>query len=116
MTQSSEPSVSGEGLASASDNFNVARSNTASSSVASENSSVASVRLKTNDEYVNLRKAPSGEVLTPIYKKDFDKIVIKKLGVEGKWVRVRYYAPNVSDESKAITGYIHISKIDESSL
>ena len=77
---------------------------------------MASVRLKTNDEYVNLRKAPSGEVLTPIYKKDFDKIVIKKLGVEGKWVRVRYYAPNVSDESKAITGYIHISQIDESSL
>ncbi len=107
-------------------NSSVASSNTASSSVASENSSpavnqtenssVSSVRLKTNDEYVNLRKAPSGEVLTPIYKKDFDKIVIKKLGVEGKWVRVRYYAPNVSDESKAITGYIHISQIDESSL
>ena len=76
MTRNSEPSPSGEGLASASDNFNVASSNTASSSVASENSSpainqsenssVASIRLKTNDEYVNLRKAPSGEVLTPI--------------------------------------------------
>ncbi len=78
---------------------------------------VSSVRLKTNDEYVNLRKAPSGEVLTPIYKKDFDKITIKRLdGGDAKWLKVLYFPPNTSDESKAITGYIHISQIDESSL
>ena len=74
------------------------------------------LRLKTNDEYVNLRQSPSGEIITPIYKSDFDKISLKKLETNGKWIKVLYFAPNVSDEKDAITGYIHISQIDENSL
>ena len=86
-------------------------------SSASAATTAPSIRLATKDEYVNLRKAPSGEVLTPIYKKDFDKITIKRLeGGDAKWLKVLYFPPNVSDESKALTGYIHISQIDASSL
>ena len=86
-------------------------------SSSSATTTAPSIRLATKDEYVNLRKAPSGEVLTPIYKKDFDKITIKRLdGGDAKWLKVLYFSPNVSDESKAITGYIHISQIDASSL
>ena len=71
-----------------------------------------SIKLATKDDYVNLRKAPSGEILTPIYKKDFDKITIKKLdGGNDKWLKVLYFPPNETDESKAITGYIHNSQI-----
>lgn len=71
-----------------------------------------SIRLATKDDYVNLRKAPSGEILTPIYKKDFDKITIKKLdGGNDKWLKVLYFPPNETDESKAVTGYIHNSQI-----
>ena len=78
----------------------------------SKTESLPSLKLATKDEYVNLRKAPSGEVLTPIYKKDFDKITIKRLdGGDAKWLKVLYFPPNVSDESKALMGYIHISQI-----
>lgn len=71
-----------------------------------------SIKLATKDDYVNLRKAPSGEILTPIYKKDFDKITIKKLdGGNDKWLKVLYFPPNETDESKAVTGYIHNSQI-----
>ncbi len=81
-------------------------------SAASVSANLPSLKLATKDDYVNLRKAPSGEILTPIYKKDFDKITIKKLdGGDAKWLKVLYFPPNVSDESKAITGYIHNSQI-----
>lgn len=46
-----------------------------------------------------------------IYKKDFGKITIKKLGSEGKWLKVLYFPPSVSDENAAITGFIHNSQI-----
>ena len=76
----------------------------------------AGIRLKTNDEYVNLRRSPSGEILTAIYKSDFDKITLKKLETNDKWIKVLYFAPNVTNQDDAIMGYIHISQIDESSL
>lgn len=80
--------------------------------VASVSDKLPSIKLATKDDYVNLRKAPSGEILTPIYKKDFDKITIKKLdGGNDKWLKVLYFPPNETDESKAITGYIHNSQI-----
>lgn len=69
------------------------------------------IYLATKDEFVNLRKSPNGEILTPIYKKDFDKIILKRLGVEDKWLKVLYFPPNVSDEKEALTGYIHNSQI-----
>lgn len=69
------------------------------------------IYLETKDEFVNLRKAPNGEIITPIYKKDFDKIILKRLGVEDKWLKVLYFPPNVSDEKEALTGYIHNSQI-----
>lgn len=81
-------------------------------SAASASDKLPSIKLATKDDYVNLRKAPSGEILTPIYKKDFDKITIKKLdGGNDKWLKVLYFPPNETDESKAITGYIHNSQI-----
>lgn len=76
----------------------------------------AGIRLNTNDEYVNLRRSPSGEILTAIYKRDFDKITLKKLETNGKWIKVLYFAPNATNQDDAIMGYIHISQIDESSL
>lgn len=76
----------------------------------------AGIRLNTNDEYVNLRRSPSGEILTAIYKSDFDKITLKKLETNDKWIKVLYFAPNVTNQDDAIMGYIHISQIDESSL
>lgn len=81
-------------------------------SAASASDKLPSIKLATKDDYVNLRKAPSGEILAPIYKKDFDKITLKKLdGGNEKWLKVLYFAPNVTDKSQAITGYIHISQI-----
>lgn len=69
------------------------------------------IKLATKDDYVNLRKAPSGDIITQIYKKDFNKIAIKKLGSEGKWLKVLYFPPNVSDKNEAIVGYIHASQV-----
>ena len=107
---SSETAASGGATAATAANESV-------NSSASAAITAPSIRLATKDEYVNLRKAPSGEVLTPIYKRDFDKITIKRLdGGDAKWLKVLYFPPNVSDESKALTGYIHISQIDKSSL
>lgn len=76
----------------------------------------AGLRLNTNDEYVNLRRSPSGEILTTIYKSDFGKITLKKLETNGKWIKVLYFAPNATNQDDAIMGYIYISQIDESSL
>lgn len=69
------------------------------------------IKPATKDDYVNLRKAPSGEIITPIYKKDFQAISLKKVGESGKWIKVLYFPPNKTDEKDAITGYIHISQI-----
>ena len=81
-------------------------------SVASVSDNLQSIKLATKDDYVNLRKAPSGEILAPIYKKDFDKITLKKLdGGNEKWLKVLYFPPNVTNEKQAITGYIHTSQI-----
>lgn len=86
--------------------------NSVAPSAASASNKLPSIKLATKDDYVNLRKAPSGEILTPIYKNDFDKITIKKLdGGNEKWLKVLYFPPNETDESKAITGYIHNSQI-----
>lgn len=69
------------------------------------------------DSFVNLRQSPNGKVITKIYAKNLDKITIKKLnGGDDKWIKVLYLPPNVTDETKAITGYIHSSKIDKNSL
>ena len=69
------------------------------------------------DSFVNLRQSPNGKVITKIYAKNLDKITIKKLnGGDDKWIKVLYLPPNVADETKAITGYIHSSKIDKNSL
>lgn len=43
-----------------------------------DSSKAQGLRLKTKDEYVNLRQSPSGEILTAIYKSDFDKITLQK--------------------------------------
>lgn len=91
---------------------NSSQDSVAPSPVPSVSDKLPSIRLATKDDYVNLRKAPSGEILTPIYKKDFDKITIKKLdGGNDKWLKVLYFPPNETDESKAVTGYIHNSQI-----
>lgn len=71
--------------------------------------------LKLKGNFVNLRQSPNGDIISQIQAKDFDKIKLKRLGVEGKWLKVLYFPPSIADESKAITGYIHISLIDENS-
>lgn len=69
------------------------------------------------DSFVNLRQSPNGKVIIKIYAKDLDKITIKKLnGGDDNWVKVLFLPSNVTDETKAIVGYIHSSKIDKKSL
>lgn len=53
---------------------------------------------------MNLRRSPSGEILTAIYKSDFDKITLKKLETNGKWIKVLYFAPNATNQDDAIMG------------
>lgn len=72
------------------------------------------IYLATKDDYVNLRKAPSGEILTPIYKKDFEAIRIYSFDTNAKWLKVSYFPAGATDESQMISGYIHISQIDKS--
>lgn len=75
---------------------------------------LSQIQLFTQDEFVNLRKVPNGEIIAKIYKKDFDKISLKKLkSNDKKWLKVLYFPPNTKDESKAITGFIHTSQIKE---
>ncbi|MGX3011046.1 hypothetical protein ACWIUD_05730 [Helicobacter sp. 23-1044] len=75
----------------------------------------AQIHLAPNNEFVALRKSPSGEVITPIYKKDFDSIVLQRLGNDDSgWAQVLYFPPNVSDKQNAIVGYIRTSQIDNS--
>lgn len=93
----------------------------------------------TKDAYVNLRKAPKGEVLTQIQMKDKNFILIlnldalanKQKGVfawqralENKgssgdfdssaWIKVAYFPKGVNDISKALIGYIHKSQVVQS--
>lgn len=71
------------------------------------------IYLAPNNEFVALRKSPSGEVITPIYKKDFDNIVLQRLSNDDSgWVQVLYFPPNISDKQNAIVGYIRTSQID----
>lgn len=69
------------------------------------------IYLATKDDYVNLRKAPSGEIITPIYKKDFEAVRIYSLDTDTKWLKVSYFPAGATSESEMISGYIHISQI-----
>ena len=71
------------------------------------------IYLNHNNDFVALRKSPNGEVITPIHKKDFDSVTIKRLtSDDSSWVKVLYFPPNISDEKNAIVGYIRTSQID----
>lgn len=71
------------------------------------------IYLAPNNEFVALRKTPNGEVITPIYRKDFNSVIIKQLNSDDSgWVQVLYFPPNVSDKRDAIIGYIRTSQID----
>ena len=74
------------------------------------------IYLATKDDFVNMRKAPSGEIITQIYKKDFADIMVFSFDTNSneKWLKVAYFPPNSKDEKDAISGYIHISQIDKS--
>ena len=74
------------------------------------------IYLATKDEFVNMRNAPSGEIVAKIYKKDFADIMLYSFDTNSneKWLKVVYFPPNVKDEQNAISGYIHISQIDKS--
>lgn len=74
------------------------------------------IYLATKDDFVNMRNAPSGEIIAQIYKKDFENIMIYSFDGHSneKWLKVMYFPPNVKDERQAISGYIHISQIDKS--
>ena len=74
------------------------------------------IYLATKDDFVNMRNAPSGEVVAQIYKKDFESIMLYSFDTNSneKWLKVMYFPPNVKDEQNAILGYIHISQIDKS--
>ena len=67
--------------------------------------------------FVNLRESPNGKIINKIHAENLSEITIVKLdGGDDKWVRVLYFPPSVMDETKAISGYIHSSKIDKNSL
>lgn len=71
------------------------------------------IYLAPNNEFVALRKTPNGEVITPIYRKYFNSVIIKQLNSDDSgWVQVLYFPPNISDERDAIIGYIRTSQID----
>lgn len=76
------------------------------------------IYLSTKDDFVNMRNAPSGDIIVQIYKKDFESIMIHSFDANSneKWLKVMYFPPNVKDEQSAISGYIHISQIDKSKL
>ena len=76
------------------------------------------IYLATKDEFVNMRNAPSGEIVAKIYKKDFESIMIYSFDTNSneKWLKVVYFPPNTNDEQNAISGYIHISQIDKNKL
>lgn len=76
------------------------------------------IYLATKDEFVNMRNAPSGDIIAQIYKKDFESIMIYSFDANSneKWLKAIYFPPNVKDEQRAISGYIHISQIDKSKL
>lgn len=70
------------------------------------------LKISAKGSLVNLRQSPNGKVIKQIYAKDFDTITLKKLELNGKWLKVLYFPPNVTDENKAIIGYIHTSLVD----
>lgn len=76
------------------------------------------IYLATKDEFVNMRNAPSGEIVAKIYKKDFGDIMVYSFDTNSneKWLKVVYFPPNTNDEQNAISGYIHISQIDKNKL
>lgn len=74
------------------------------------------IYLATKDDYVNLRKAPSGEIITPIYKKDFEAVRIYSFDTDTKWLKVSYFPAGATSESEMISGYIHSSQIDKDRL
>lgn len=67
------------------------------------------IYLAIKDDFVNMRNAPSGEVVAQIYKKDFESIMLYSFDTNSneKWFKVMYFPPNVKDEQNAILGYIH---------
>ncbi len=73
--------------------------------------------LHTQDEYVNIRQSPNGKVISKVFTKDEDKILLISL-IGGndinktQWIKVLYFPPNVNDAKKAMLGYIHKSQVD----
>lgn len=110
-TQNTPKPTTTENATNSTENSLSVDSNANAENLANSSTNLPVIKLATKDDYVNLRKAPSGEIITPIYKKDFEAISLKKVGESGKWIKVLYFPPNKTDEKDAITGYIHISQI-----
>lgn len=110
-TQNTPKPTTSESAINSTENSTSVDSNTNAENLANSSTNLPVIKLATKDDYVNLRKAPSGEIITPIYKKDFEAISLKKVGESGKWIKVLYFPPNKTDEKDAITGYIHTSQI-----
>lgn len=80
-----------------------------------------SLKLKTEDDFVNLHNSPNGEVLRKIYKKDFDDILIIEIpqtrllgfnqNINEEWLKVLYFPPQTHQVKDATLGYIHKSQI-----
>lgn len=79
--------------------------------------------INTEDEYVNIRQIPNGNVLSKIYKSNIDNIIIvdleqarsniaDKKSINDKWVQVVYF-PDKEDKENFIVGYIHKSQIKQ---
>lgn len=86
----------------------------------------ASFNLSTKDSYVNLRKSPNGEIITPItkeamaqgamivsanYEQGSCEDISQCLAQKGKWVEVYYLPPNTKSGKDVFFGLIHSSQI-----
>lgn len=113
-TQNTEPSILNESTPNAQNETQISSEN-APKALDYEQKFGKRIYLATKDEFVNMRNAPSGEIIAQIYKKDFENIMIYSFDANSneKWLKVMYFPPNVKDEQNAISGYIHISQIDK---
>lgn len=75
------------------------------------------VKLKSKDDYVNLRQSPNGKVLAHIELKDSKDYFIveliqdKNYNENSQWLKVLYFPPHKEKAKDAIMGYIHKSQI-----
>lgn len=91
----------------------------------------ASFNLSTKDSYVNLRKSPNGEIITPItkeamaqgamivsanYEQGSCEDISQCLAQKGKWVEVYYLPPNAKSGKDVFFGLIHSSQIAPNNL